>query len=104
MTLQYSPLVKPIDKCVELYNSLFLTIRENKNTLTKWISNIYDKCEENVRLIVHNEKKIDKVGDCLEHLEERVDDIEAQLQELKEHLIIEIREDLLREVREEMRS
>lgn len=83
MTLQYSPLVKPIDKCVELYNSLFLTIRENKNTLTKWISNIFDKVEA---------------------VEERVDDIEAQLQELKEHLIIEIREDLLREVREEMRA
>jgi len=80
-------MTEPIDRVVELYNSLFLTIRENKNTLTQWISNIFNKVEK---------------------VEDRVSDIENQLDEMKRDILIEIRtelrEELLMEVREEMRA
>ena len=83
MTLQYSPLVKPQDKVVELYNQLWLKIREQKNTLSQWIGNLFDKVEK---------------------VEERVDYLEDKLQSLREDIINELRDELMMEVRAEMRA
>ena len=80
---QTEPTIKPRDTFVEMYNELWLNIREQKNTLSQWINNLFDKVDA---------------------VEERVDDIEAQLQSIREDIIIEIRDELMREVREEMRS
>ena len=115
MTLKYSPIVEPKDKVVVLYNELWLNIRETKNTLSKWISNIFDKCEDNLRLIAHNDIVIGKLGDCYENVENRIDDIESKMEdfnnemeyfknEMMTELREELREELMREIREEMRA
>ena len=76
-------MTQPVDRVVELYNTLWLLVREHKNTLTRWMDNLFNK---------------------IDAVEERVDDIEAQLQSIKEDIINELRDELMSEVREEMRS
>lgn len=75
--------VKPVDKFVELYNGLWLNIRDNKKKLTGWIKELFEKTDD---------------------LDERVSDLENQLDSLRNDIIIEIREEIIREVREEMRA
>ena len=86
MSLQHSPIVPPMNKTVALYNELWFKIREQKNTLSKWISNIFD------RVVV---------------VEDRVNDIEILMEDFKNEIMIEmraeLREELLKEIREEMR-
>ncbi len=97
MSLQYSPIVPPKDKFVELYNGLWLKIREQKNTLSQWISNVFDKVEAVDKKL----KKLDRYVDIeLECANDRIDELERTIYEMR----TEMRDELLQEIREEMRA
>ncbi len=90
---QTEPTIKPRDTFVEMYNELWLNIREQKNTLSQWISNVFDK--------------VSILKEEVDTLEERVNDNQDDLQILEDRIEAmkeELRDELMREVREEMRS
>ena len=59
-------ITQPVDKVVEMFNDLWLNIRENKNTMSKWIGKLFEK---------------------LERVDDRVDNVELRLQEIKGEII-----------------
>ena len=93
--LEFSQITQPIDRVVELYNELWLNIRENKNTLTKWISNIFDKCE-NV------EKDVVKLREDVNDLEDKQTNMEEMIKYMKQEIMEELRTEMYDEIREEV--
>ena len=125
-------MTQPVDRVVELYNQLWLLVRENKNTLTRWMDNLFNKCEAIEKQISNNQKQISNNGKLIENNEELisiqqkeisnngklieildkeqtgiVDDLMDEINELNDkvdNMKVELRDELLREVREEMRA
>lgn len=103
-------MTQPVDKVVELYNGLFLQVRETKNTLTRWISNIFDKCEDNTKLIVDLESQVKILFKENDDLLKKINDLERdhdeEIEQIKEivkrELYEELKEVIIHEVREEV--
>ena len=104
-------LVQPRDSFVDMYNQLWLLVRENKNTLTRWMDNLFTKCEATEKKLnrldtfftIENNVRcddIDVLDKQVEALESYVEELENKMEEMK----VEMREELLMEMREEMRS